>query len=99
MAREQIYTWLGGRLPAISRFYGILVAMYHREHGPPHFHVRYSGHKAVVGIEPLRVLHGKLPRRAEGLVLEWAATRQPESLDNWRRAEAQRSLAPIEPLD
>ena len=27
------------RLPEISRFLGIVIRMYFREHGPPHFHV------------------------------------------------------------
>jgi hypothetical protein len=30
-------------MPAISRFFGIIVAMYYNDHAPPHFHVRYGG--------------------------------------------------------
>ena len=30
--------WLEGKMPVISRFYGILIKMYFREHGRPHFH-------------------------------------------------------------
>ena len=60
-------------MPEISRFFGMVIAMYYNDHAPPHFHVRYSKQKAIVGIDPLVVLAGRLTPRAERLVLEWAA--------------------------
>ena len=42
--------------------------MFFREHGPPHFHAEYSGQQAVVGIEDLAVLRGRLPPVALGIV-------------------------------
>ena len=30
-------------MPEICRFYGIVIRMYFREHGPPHFHAEYGG--------------------------------------------------------
>ncbi|MFQ5674633.1 MAG: DUF4160 domain-containing protein [bacterium] len=32
-------------MPAISMFFGIVVRMFFREHGPPHFHAEYQGQK------------------------------------------------------
>lgn len=29
-------------MPEISRFFGIVIAMYYNEHNPPHFHARYG---------------------------------------------------------
>jgi hypothetical protein len=29
-------------MPRISSFYGIVIAMYYREHGVPHFHALYG---------------------------------------------------------
>jgi len=55
-------------MPEISRFYGIIIAMFFDDHSPPHFHARYSGEKAAIEIESLRVLEGQLPPRALGLV-------------------------------
>ena len=52
-------------MPTISNFYGILIHMYWNDHAPPHFHVRYSGFKATVGIQSLNVLTGGLPHTAE----------------------------------
>jgi len=37
-------------MPEISRFFGIIVQMYYSDHEPPHFHVRYSGQKALIAI-------------------------------------------------
>ena len=39
-------------LPEISRFLGIVVAMYYNDHEPPHFHARYGEHEIRVSIEP-----------------------------------------------
>ena len=38
------------RVPRVSAFYGIVIAMYFDEHGVPHFHARYAGQQASVAI-------------------------------------------------
>lgn len=53
-------------MPRVSAFYGIVIAMYHHEHGVPHFHAIYSGDRASIAIETLEVLEGWIPRRASG---------------------------------
>jgi hypothetical protein len=65
-------------MPEISRFFGITVQMYYSDHEPPHFHVRYSGQKALIAIETLALLSGRLSPRALGLVTEWAALHRTE---------------------
>jgi hypothetical protein len=50
-------------MPETSRFLGIVIAMFHREHNPPHFHAYYGSDAIVVEIETGRVT-GKFPRRA-----------------------------------
>ncbi|MFB3041815.1 MAG: DUF4160 domain-containing protein [Candidatus Poribacteria bacterium] len=30
-------------MPEISRFFGIVIAIYYRDHPPPHFHAKYGG--------------------------------------------------------
>ena len=57
-------------MPTISTFFGILIQMYWREHGPPHFHAIYREHEAVIDIRELRVVRGRLPRRALAMVIE-----------------------------
>jgi len=51
-------------MPEISRFLGIIIAMYYNEHNPPHFHARYGDAQVEISIETLSVLAGKLPPRA-----------------------------------
>ena len=73
--------------------------MYFDDHGPPHFHALYGGDEALVGIETLAVLHGRLPPRAHGLVVEWAALRQVELQEAWKRAKRLEAPGSIAPLD
>jgi hypothetical protein len=73
--------------------------MYFDEHGVPHFHAYYGEFTVVVGIETLRVMEGGFPPRALAMVLEWAAQHREELLENWRLAEAHKSLMKISPLE
>jgi hypothetical protein len=86
-------------MPEISRFLGIIIAMYHNEHNPPHFHVRYNGYKAAISIKDLALLEGKLPPKVLGLVIEWASQHQTELLDDWVLSETLKELKPIAPLE
>ena len=85
-------------MPEISRFFGIIVAMFYNDHTPAHFHARYGGERAIFSIESLMVLEGKLSPRVLGLVMEWAALHQGELMEDWNLARAQAPLKPIEPL-
>jgi hypothetical protein len=85
-------------MPEISRFFGISIRMYFDDHNPPHFHALYSGAEVEIGIDPLTVLRGRFPRRAIGMVLEWAATHQAELLANWERLHNDESPQKIDPL-
>jgi hypothetical protein len=87
------------RMPEISRFFGIIVQMYYGDHEPPHFHVRYSGQKALIAIETLALLRGHLSPRALGLVTEWAALHRAELMEDWNLARAEAQLKPIAPLE
>ncbi len=86
-------------MPELSRFFGISIRMYFDDHNPPHFHAIYSGLEAEFGIDPLAVLRGRFPRRALGMVLEWAAMHQQELLDNWERLHNDETPERIDPLD
>ena len=67
------HRYLDSEMPEISRFFGMIIAMYYDDNAPPHFHVRYGEQKAIVAIESLAVIQGKLSPKALGLVMEWAA--------------------------
>lgn len=86
-------------MPELSRFYGIVIQMYFGDHPPPHFHAIYEGSKAVVDIETLALIKGRLPPRARGLVIEWATIHQDELREAFRKAEALEAPGLIPPLD
>jgi hypothetical protein len=86
-------------MPEISRFFGITVQMYYNDHDPPHFHVRYSGQKALIEIQTLSLIRGTLSPRALGLVTEWAAMHREELMEDWTLARAETQLKPIPPLE
>jgi hypothetical protein len=86
-------------MPEISRFFGIIIAMYYNDHPPPHFHVRYGQQKAIIEIQSLSILEGKLSPRVLGLIIEWASSHQAELLQNWELARQQEPLELIQPLE
>ena len=85
-------------MPEISRFYGIVVAMFNNEHNPPHFHARYGKDQVAIEIRTLHILEGWIPPRAIGLVMEWASDHQEELMRDWEQARSGAPLNKIEPL-
>ncbi len=71
-------------MPVIARFYGIVIKMYFREHGTPHFHAVYGEFNGVFAVDTLEMMEGDLPPRAERLVREWASLYQRELLQMWQ---------------
>jgi len=69
-------------VPTISIFFGIVIRMYFDDHDPAHFHAVYGEYQAIIGIETLDVLRGRLPRRALELVIDWAELHQAELRQN-----------------
>lgn len=85
-------------MPVISRFYGILIAMYFNDHNPPHFHAKYSGYEALFNFEG-DIIEGDLPKRAMKFVQEWISEHKSELEDNWEKARTGQPLANIAPLE
>jgi len=86
-------------MPEISRFLGIVIAMYYEDHAPPHFHARYGDAKIEINIETLSVLAGRFPPRALGLLIEWASQHQSELRTDWELARQRKVLNKIAPLE
>ncbi len=86
-------------MPTISEFNGIVITMNYREHGPPHVHVRYGEFRALVGIDPVKILKGRLPPRVQRMVIEWVAFRRPELLGAWFLARSEQPLPQVAPMD
>jgi len=85
-------------VPELSRFLGIVIYMYYREHAPPHFHAEYAEFEITVEIAT-GVVTGKFPRRALNLVLEWYSLHKAELAEDWSLAEGKQPLKTIDPLE
>lgn len=75
-----------------------VIAMFHDDHGYPHFHARHADGETKVRIDNLEVIDSTLPRRQLRFVVAWAELHQEELAENWRRARAGETLKEIEPL-
>ena len=71
-------------MPIIARFYGILIKMYFKEHGLPHFHALYAEYNGVFDIESLEMIEGDLPNRAQRLIKEWAEMYHDDLIAMWK---------------
>ena len=86
-------------MPELSRFFGIVIGVFYREHGRPHFHAVYGEFEAVIDIETGEVISGKLPKRALGLISEWQSAHRAELSENWELARTHQPLKKILPLE
>jgi hypothetical protein len=85
-------------MPEISRFLGIIIAMYYKEHEPPHFHAKYGNQTGVFSIAELKLIEGSLPKRVISLVIEWAFEHRDELMEDWELATTKRLLRKIPSL-
>lgn len=85
-------------MPIISRFFGILIYMFWREHNPPHFHAKYGDDEVVVEIESGKV-SGSMSKRALMMVQAWREEHKEELMNDWKLAEQKKALFPIKPLE
>lgn len=85
-------------MPEISRFLGIVIRMYYRDHAPPHFHAEYGEREITVDIQTGQVT-GTFPRRALEAVLEWRELNCQALIENWHRATKREMLLAIPGLE
>ena len=84
-------------MPIISQFYGLVIRMYFQqsEHNPPHIHIIYAEHIAIISIKTGKILEGELPDRALAMAREWAKLHRSELLKIWETQE----FIKIKPLE
>jgi len=87
-------------MPEISRFYGLIIYMYAKDHKPPHFHAKYAEFWAEISIITGEIIEGSLPNRALRLIAEWIELHKSELLENWNESIKENpNFKLIEPLD
>ena len=84
-------------MPAISRFYGLIIKMYFRqsEHNPPHIHAIYGECIGAIDIRTGELIEGDLPRRALKMTQEWTQEHKDELMEIWNTQEF-KELPPLE---
>jgi len=85
-------------MPELSRFLGIVIAMYYRDHAPAHFHAYYGDFEITVEIAS-GLVNGDFPRRALSHVQEWRQLHIAELLEDWELATLRKPLHRIDPLE
>lgn len=85
-------------MPVLSRFLGIVIAMYYRDHEPAHFHARYGDYEVTVALDT-GIVEGQFPHRALRLTLEWYELHADELREDWQLAQRGEPLQPIAPLE
>jgi hypothetical protein len=86
-------------LPEISRFFGIVIRMFWRDHAPPRFHAEYGSSECAINLLTLEVISGSFPRRALALTLEWAAEHREALMEDWNLCVTKQTPRKIPPLE
>ena len=84
-------------MPTLSMFYGIIISMRHKDHNPPHIHVKYQDDEASVNLSG-DITDGNLPKKQLRLVQAWIELHSDEILANWQLAQNKEELYKIDPL-
>jgi Domain of unknown function (DUF4160) len=80
---------IGGAMPVIAMFYGIIIRMFYRDnqqHHLPHLHAEYQGQVGVYSILDGAILDGDLPPAKQKLVVAWIEIHKDELLADWNLA-------------
>jgi len=86
-------------MPVIATFFGIVIRMFYREHGIPHFHAEYQGQQATFTFDG-ELLAGQISSRtALRLIKEWSLVNRGRLDTNWANARSGEPLEHIAPLE
>jgi len=85
-------------MPEISRFLGIVIKMFFRDHAPPHFHAEYQNFKAAFSIKTGQIIEGRFPHKQSAFVTAWALLHEKELMTNWNALLAGKGANKINPL-
>jgi hypothetical protein len=86
-------------MPELSRFYGIVIYMYYKEHNPPHFHINYNEFEAVFSMNEEAIIEGFIPSKQLRLILAWYELHSSELFENWEKMKDKKDFIKIKPLE
>ncbi|SCB41153.1 DUF4160 domain-containing protein [Rhizobium lusitanum] len=71
----------------------IVIRVYANDHLPPHFHIITPNGDALVDIETLEILRGKLAHKARDTALGWAHKNKAAIAAEWNRTNPRFPIA------
>jgi hypothetical protein len=83
-------------VPVVAIVDGVKIMFYANEHPPAHFHAKIAEFQAVVDIDSVAIVAGRLPPAQTRSVLAWAASRQDRLRLTFAAAIAHEKVGPIE---
>jgi len=86
-------------MPEVSRFFGIVIRMFFKEHNPPHIHAEHQGNKAVFDLNGNMIKGSLKSRTAIKLVREWIDLHLNELNNDWDLAQSGEDINKIDPLN
>lgn len=88
------------KMPEISRFFGIIIYMYHKDHAPSHLHAKFGEMEAMFSIETVEIIKGDLPKSQTRLVQAWIELHKEELFTNWNLLQQENAeFFKIKPLE
>lgn len=85
-------------MPVVSVFFGIVIRMFYREHGVPHFHAEHQGQHATFTFDGELLAGAVRSRTARRLIRGWAMAHRTQLQANWGRIKAGEPVERIAPL-
>ncbi len=85
-------------MPELSRFFGIVIAMFYNDHEPAHFHAFYGEYAVRVNVETGNIMSGQMPIRARKLIEEWRVLCLEDLLKAWSDTQSHIRPGKISPL-
>lgn len=82
----------------VSAFYEIKVTMNFTKNFPPCFCATFQDESAIIDIENVCCINGKLPSRQLKLILAWTVLHKDELMQNWELSRDNKPLNKISPL-
>ncbi|MCM1356768.1 MAG: DUF4160 domain-containing protein [Staphylococcus sp.] len=84
-------------MPEISRFFGIILSLYWRDHNPPHVHFTYGNYECSISVFD-RIVEGSAPAKVIVKVNQWMDLHEDEILSAWEKAQKGEKIDRIAPL-
>lgn len=84
-------------MPEISRFFGIILYLYWKDHNPPHIHFSYGGYACNISVID-RIMDGQAPAKVVAMVNKWLDLHEGEVLALWEKAQRGEPIGKVEPL-